>query len=282
MALIKCKECGREVSEQADKCPHCGAPVKKKSSGCALLFAIVAGVALVGYIASLTSGGGSTSDPSPRPSAQEDKPQLPQQKTSLPSFTLLKDGSYEKANTAKVIWAILVPSDVTKESLTNLLHNLYSQAQSRKFKEHAGATVIDIKAYMTRQHFESGMGQWIGWMSKSGGQSQPSLSLDDRQINQLGMKAEEKFGLPEDKRKEIWQEAVRAEDRANKEAEQMYPEPSPQNRDAFMAAFEKREQLSKQLLNEYRDELAKNYNITSKQLTEITREGSQKSWPFPK
>lgn len=204
-----------------------------------------------------------------------------QQKTNVPSFTLLKDSSYEDAGTAKVIWEILVPSDVTKESLTNFLNDLYSQAQSRKFKQHAAATVIDIKAYMSREHAESGMGQWVGWMSKAGGQSQPSLALDERQINQLGKKGEEKFGLSEDKRKAIWQEAVRAEDRANKEAEQKYPEPSPQNRDAFMAAFEKREKLRKQLTNKYRDELAKKYNITREQLTEITCEGSQKSWPFP-
>jgi hypothetical protein len=208
--------------------------------------------------------------------------QLPLQRTNLLSFILLKDGSYEDARTAKVIWAILVPSDVTRESLTNLLNDLYSQAQSRKFKQHAAATVIDIKAFMTRPHAESGMGQWIGWMSKSGWQSQPSLSLDERQINQLGKKAEEKFGLSEAKRKEIWQDTIYAEDRANKEAEQKHPEPSPQNRDAFMAAFEKKEKLRKELLNVYRDELAKKYSITRTQLTEITREGVQKSWAFPK
>ncbi len=28
MALIKCKECGNDVSEQAVSCPHCGAPMK--------------------------------------------------------------------------------------------------------------------------------------------------------------------------------------------------------------------------------------------------------------
>ena len=25
MALIKCKECGKEISTQAEECPHCGA-----------------------------------------------------------------------------------------------------------------------------------------------------------------------------------------------------------------------------------------------------------------
>ncbi len=35
MALIKCKECGNEISSKATSCPKCGAPVKaKKSLGC--------------------------------------------------------------------------------------------------------------------------------------------------------------------------------------------------------------------------------------------------------
>lgn len=41
MALIKCSECGKDVSTKADKCPHCGAPVvppkTKKRSGCLIL-----------------------------------------------------------------------------------------------------------------------------------------------------------------------------------------------------------------------------------------------------
>lgn len=32
MALIKCYECQKQVSESAAACPHCGAPVKPKPS----------------------------------------------------------------------------------------------------------------------------------------------------------------------------------------------------------------------------------------------------------
>ena len=27
MALVKCNECGKEISSKAEKCPNCGAPV---------------------------------------------------------------------------------------------------------------------------------------------------------------------------------------------------------------------------------------------------------------
>ena len=31
MALTNCPECGKEISDQADKCPNCGAPTRKKA-----------------------------------------------------------------------------------------------------------------------------------------------------------------------------------------------------------------------------------------------------------
>jgi len=36
MALIKCAECGKEISDQAKVCPHCGLPLKKKGKGLAI------------------------------------------------------------------------------------------------------------------------------------------------------------------------------------------------------------------------------------------------------
>ena len=56
MALILCKECGREISDAATTCPHCGAPVKpsvpvksntKTYMVSALLIGIVAGIIAV-------------------------------------------------------------------------------------------------------------------------------------------------------------------------------------------------------------------------------------------
>lgn len=34
MALIKCRECGKEISDQAAKCPHCGCPVQENRESC--------------------------------------------------------------------------------------------------------------------------------------------------------------------------------------------------------------------------------------------------------
>lgn len=55
MALIKCRECGKEVSTKADVCPHCGAPQKKqqrKPIGCGAGILILF---LIGFVGSQIS-----------------------------------------------------------------------------------------------------------------------------------------------------------------------------------------------------------------------------------
>ncbi|CAM4403229.1 TPA: zinc ribbon domain-containing protein [Citrobacter braakii] len=50
MALIKCKECGEQVSDKAASCPKCGAPIAKKNkgpSGCMMVFFIFVGVLIL-------------------------------------------------------------------------------------------------------------------------------------------------------------------------------------------------------------------------------------------
>lgn len=38
MALIKCDECGKEVSEKAASCPNCGNPISKKEESKVLVY----------------------------------------------------------------------------------------------------------------------------------------------------------------------------------------------------------------------------------------------------
>ena len=59
MALIKCKECGNDVSTQAQSCPKCGAVVakQKKPTGCGtLLIALFCAFVVVAIIISRVSG----------------------------------------------------------------------------------------------------------------------------------------------------------------------------------------------------------------------------------
>jgi len=56
MALIKCKECGAEVSSKAETCPKCGARVATKPMGCgALIGVIFLGVIIISALSSIFS-----------------------------------------------------------------------------------------------------------------------------------------------------------------------------------------------------------------------------------
>lgn len=47
MALIICKECGKEISDQAKCCPNCGLPLKKKGRGFAVASLVLGIIACV-------------------------------------------------------------------------------------------------------------------------------------------------------------------------------------------------------------------------------------------
>jgi hypothetical protein len=66
MALIKCKECGKEISSAAAACPNCGKPIPKTSAaatGCLVVIIVIVVLALMGQCS------GSDKDLKP-PSAQ--------------------------------------------------------------------------------------------------------------------------------------------------------------------------------------------------------------------
>ena len=45
MALVKCEECGNEISSKADACPKCGVKLKAKPAGCIVsLFKLVGAI----------------------------------------------------------------------------------------------------------------------------------------------------------------------------------------------------------------------------------------------
>lgn len=66
MALIKCKECGTEVSSKADACPKCGARIAAKPMGCGTLIGVLfLGAIIVSVFSSIFSSGSGTGTSSP-------------------------------------------------------------------------------------------------------------------------------------------------------------------------------------------------------------------------
>ena len=65
MALIKCKECGTEVSSKAETCPKCGARVAAKPMGCGTFIGVIflGGIIISVFSSIFSSGTGSVTSP---------------------------------------------------------------------------------------------------------------------------------------------------------------------------------------------------------------------------
>jgi uncharacterized protein (DUF433 family) len=146
-------------------------------------------------------------------------------------------------------------------------------------------THVFIYLYTSRDHFKSGMGQWIAMLSKVGEGSRIETQVKTELIAQLDAKPEVKHGLPESKRKEIFRAIVTAEDRADADAQRMYPLPDPSKSGYSQAKAS--EQIKKQaealnaLTEKYKSEVAERYGITQEQLRDILVEALTKNWPMP-
>lgn len=157
-------------------------------------------------------------------------PTIEQEKVLIPKYSILDEREYDTPFKTQVTLDILVSGEISEGGLRALLKKLYSSIKARKFKYHDSPTNIYIHAFASKEiyeAYESGVAApWVATLQKSYGE-RPSIYIHmdvyQRQIAQLGAKPEERFGLPEERRKEIWKELILIERRAWKEAEKRYP-----------------------------------------------------------
>lgn len=72
MALIKCKECGNQVSSKAQTCPQCGARIARKPMGCGgLVGMVLLGVIVLGVFASMIGPKAPPPPPTPAPTPEQ-------------------------------------------------------------------------------------------------------------------------------------------------------------------------------------------------------------------
>ena len=91
--LIKCPTCGNQVSSDCKKCVHCGGKIKKKSSGCAIVFVVAAFVILFAYM----------SLPKPQEPSQVNYDSKPQEVKQTKPFSETTARSMSKVKLEKVL-----------------------------------------------------------------------------------------------------------------------------------------------------------------------------------
>ena len=312
MALIKCKECGHEVSKKADKCPNCGAPIKKKTSGCAWLFLIFVGYAL--YIT--TSSDTSTSSPpgssgsSATPyKAPVDKPDVIEAWTVDPlDYRIIeinqskKGGSINPLVTPKYLWiegkAVLDEIDVsliTEESVKHTLTAIIEELRQKHSPDAINALLFESEVHLNNNARVIGAADWWPKGHSLSPDNYRNISNKKTYVLQFNRVSIPKNMIESDvlskfseiKRKKIFTEYVLAEDRAMAEAENKYPidgSKIPMNRlnnYDWEGAFKKNDELYRKLEKKYHSQVLSKYKINRKEMEKITTEAFTENWPFP-
>lgn len=192
-----------------------------------------------------------------------------QQDKRIPKYKIVDENVYDAPVKTQVEQHILVLDTLTENNLRTLLLQRYDSIMKRKgFRYHDSPTNVYIYAYDSEEKAKLGQGLWIAMLEKSFRNDKPNITVRGEQIKKIGKEPEEKFGLSETKRMQIFKEIIRAEDRATAEAESRYP-----------SDILKQIDLEAELKENYKDELAKKYGLTRDDLKNIGVEGIVNHWP---
>lgn len=125
MALANCRECGRQISNEAKICPNCGAKRPVPSAQRGWVYLVIIGVVLGGMVASWLS-------PTPATQAQE-----AQKAAEDPAKKAAEDADHERKQSAAMAVAVVKRSMRNPESF-QLIQVLVMPA--------TGATCIEYRA----------------------------------------------------------------------------------------------------------------------------------------
>jgi hypothetical protein len=141
------------------------------------------------------------------------------------TFVILDEEKYDSAIKTQVVYSVLASGTLTISNLKDLLERLYRRAiQTPGFRNHFGAvTHVFIYVYTSKEHFQSGGGQWVAMLSKVGKDREKLVDVREEFLQQLKLPPETRHGLSENERKEIFKRLVSAEDETLHRAEAEYP-----------------------------------------------------------
>jgi len=232
MALKKCKECGGTVSSKAKTCPHCGVTVARSNQIGALSGCLVISIAIVviGVSASFIESPDRSSPPQNQ--TRSDKLEVNSPPSSLSSdsfpkldFRLIDEEKYDAPAKTQVVYHALVSGELTEAGLRDVLAALYAKAlKTAGLKNYSGrVTHVFVYLYTTEAHFKSGSGQWIAMLSRVGEDAAKDIKIRKESFSQIAAKSEDKFGLSEVQRKEVFRLLLMAQDKAQGAAEEKIP-----------------------------------------------------------
>ena len=192
------------------------------------------------------------------------------EKPELPSYVILDQDVYDAPIKTQVVQHILVSGSIDKIYLRNLLASQYVIIMKKDdFKYHKNPTHAFVYLYNQEDNAKSQSGQWIAMLQKTPYDQEYIITIRE---NLIRIRDEQKqpvkrFNLDERERRQILKEYIATESKSLYDALSKEPD-----------NFKKQIKLGDKLMEEYKNQLAKKYNLTRNQLEEIVKEGYEKNW----
>lgn len=201
--------------------------------------------------------------------------------TQLLKYSILDEDIYDIPLKTQISLNVLIEdSTINKENIKDLLKHLYDKTIRRSgFKYHNNPTNIFIYAFTTTDKAKSGMGQWVGMISKGHSENLPSINISDLQLNAINEIEVNKWHLTYIQRQEIWSKIIHLEDKSQLEADKKYP---LDHAGITFKDIKKNSELMKSLKKKYEKELAKEYHVEKVIVDSVGLEGIVNGWAFPK
>lgn len=175
------------------------------------------------FLAIVTSGGEDTqqtSIPTTLPATESNE-------IILPDYTILNEETYDANIKTQVEQEVLVSGEITEEGLDALLTKLYSSIKQRSgYKYHDSPTAIYVRAYYSKELYDSQHEGCFAVMLKNHVDPGPKFEIIEFEMRRYKASLEpsqEKLGLSEDQRKQIFKEDMAVVKSARLEAWEKYP-----------------------------------------------------------
>ena len=187
------------------------------------------------------------------------------------TYTVVEENIYDKPIKTQIEQHIVVSGVPTRAQLeAEILERYRAAAARRGFLYYNPATNIYIYVYGTEQQARAGEGLWIGMIAKGfSDKEEPQVRISENRLAALSLAPEERFGLSEQRRRQIFREIVAAGDRATLDAMAQIPD----------SQIMKQLDLERELEESYKAKVAQQHSLTNDQLLKIAVEGGTKGWP---
>lgn len=170
--------------------------------------------------------------------------------------------------------------NINEKKLETLLTYLYNQQINRTgFKYHKHLNTVLVYAFSTKEKANAGKGQWVAMISKMYDDTNPKFEISETQFKALTVKEQDKWGLTQKKRQEIWDKIIYAERNAQKEADKKHPLDKP---GITQEDMKKNIKLMEKIKVENQNGIAQEYQIEISIIDSIGFEGVMNGWSFPK